>query len=70
MDPLKKLKFIENEKVSGYTLSSIKESFNKARFDEFQKWMFGETMAIYKNEYIVSKIHINSFMNGSPPLAL
>lgn len=66
MSIIKKLKFIQTGPVQGYTLSSIKKTFTKTKFDEFQKWMFGETYGYYKGKPLIYKHHLEMFLNGKP----
>ena len=70
MDILKKLKLIETDSISGYKLSSIKNALGKDKFDQFQKWMFGETVGLYKGEEIIYKYDFDRFVRGLPPLFL
>lgn len=69
-DKSHKLKYIKHKSISGYTISSIKLFLGKEGFDQFQKWMFGETVGLYKGEEIIYKYDFDRFVRGLPPLFL
>lgn len=63
-----KLKLIKTKTMTGYMLDNIKTYLGKAEFDKFEKWIFGETVGIYKGKLLVYKYHFEQFLEGHPPL--
>lgn len=63
-----KLKLIKTKYFSGYILSDIKTHLGKTGFNQFEKWMFGETVAVYKGEPLVYKYDFDRYIKGLRPL--
>ena len=44
------LKLVNSQGTAkGYIISNIKEVLGVKRFSEFEKWIFGQTVGMYKN---------------------
>ncbi len=64
----KKLKLVKHGSMLGYTISNIKEVLSPNKFTEFEKWMYGQTVGIYKGESLVYQYDFERFLNGLPVL--
>lgn len=64
-----KLKLITTKNYSGYSLENIRKVLGDKNFSEFEKWMFGETVGIYKGKTLVYKHDYIRFMAGCTPSA-
>ena len=71
----KKLKLIKHGDVLGYTISDIKEVLSPKKFAEFERWMRGQTVGIYKREdlfqrkaLLIYRYNFERFLEGLPVL--
>jgi starvation-inducible outer membrane lipoprotein len=64
-----KLKLIKRKKAySGYLIGNIKEVLEPERFAEFESWISGQTVGIYKGKIIVYQYDLIRFLKGLPIL--
>ncbi|OGD96595.1 hypothetical protein A3F02_03230 [Candidatus Curtissbacteria bacterium RIFCSPHIGHO2_12_FULL_38_9b] len=68
MDKKPNLKLINNNESRGYTISNIKEVLSPKKFAEFEKWMRGQTVGMYKGEGLVYQYDFERFLEGLPVL--
>ena len=63
-----KLKLVNNNGIRGYMISNIQEMLSHKRFAEFEKWISGQTVGIYKDESLIYKYDLERFLKGLPVL--
>ncbi len=63
-----KLKLIESGSIRGYAMSNIKEVLSKEKYNSFKKWIYGQTVGIYKGEDLVYVYDLDRFLKGLPVL--
>ncbi len=62
-----KLKLITRKgRSDGYVISNIKEVLDPKRFGEFEKWIYGQTVGVYKGEHLIYKYDFERFLKGLP----
>ena len=65
---ISELKLINSQGTKGFTISNIKDVLDAERFAEFEKWIFGQTVGIYKGESLVYQYDLERFLKGLPVL--
>ena len=63
-----KLKLIKVSAIKGYTISNIKEVLGEKEYKRFKKWIYGQTVGIYKEEDLIYRHDYESFLAGLPPV--
>lgn len=64
----RKLKLVKNNGTKGYTISNIQEALNAKKFAEFEKWIRGQTVGMYKGESLIYEYDLERFLKGLPVL--
>jgi len=64
----KKLKLVKHGGMLGYTISNIQEVLSPTKFAEFEIWMRGQTVGMYKGEGLVYQYDFERFLAGLPVL--
>ena len=54
--------------IPGYKMSDIEKALGSEKFKEFNKWMNGQTVGIYKKESLVYYYDFERFLAGLRPL--
>lgn len=60
------LKLIKSGTIKGYTISNIREVLGEEEYRYFKKWIYGQTVGIYKGEDLIYAHDLNSFSKGLP----
>lgn len=63
-----KLKLSSYKGTIGYTMHNIKEVFDPKTFAEFEKWIYGQTVAEYKGDNLVYYYDLDRFLAGLPAI--
>lgn len=66
MKKQQKLKLITLGTIKGYTASNIKEVLNKEQYQDFKKWLYSQTVGIYKGEDLIYAHDFDSYLKGLP----
>lgn len=61
-----KLKLITLGTIKGYTISNIKKVLCEEEYRDFKKWIYGQTVGIYKGEDLIYAHDLDSFLKGLP----
>ncbi len=62
-----KLKLIKRKNaIEGYTISNIKDMLDPKTYSEFEEWIYGQTVGIYKGESLVYWYDFVRFLKGLP----
>lgn len=54
--------------MKGFVLSDIQEALNPKQFTQFQSWMTGQTVGMYKKEIFIYTHDVERFLMGIPPI--
>ena len=68
MEKQPKLKLIKQGAIKGYTISNIKEVLSKEQYQDFEKWIYGQTVGVYKGEDLIYAEDLYRFLKDLPSL--
>ena len=60
-----KLKLIKNGSIEGYTISNIKQVLSKQGYNNFEKWIYGQAVGIYKGEDLIYFHDFSRFLKST-----
>lgn len=63
-----KLKLTTSGTIKGYTINNIKEVLSKEKYNSFKKWIYGQTVGIYKGEDLIYFYDFDRFLKSLPCL--
>lgn len=64
-----KLKLIKHkDMIEGYTISNIKKVLDPKTYAEFEVWIYGQTVGIYRGESLIYWYDFARFLKGFPIL--
>ena len=63
---MQNLKLIKEKVYEGYLLDNVKEVLGPKKFEEFENWIYGQTVGEYEGKILIYRIDLERFLNGLP----
>jgi hypothetical protein len=63
---MQKLKLIKDQEYEGYLLDNVKEVLGPKKFEEFEKWIYGQTVGEYEGKTLIYRIDLERFLKDLP----
>lgn len=64
--PNLKLKLIKKGRIHGYKMNDVMKVLGEKEFAKFKQWIWGQTVAVYKNDMIVYQGDFERYLLGLP----